>query len=438
MNNIVAIVGRPNVGKSTLFNRLTSSRKAIVDELSGVTRDRHYGTVNWTGREFTLIDTGGYIKGSEDVFEGEIRKQVELAIQEANVILFVVDTITGITDLDEIVATMLRKSKKPVMVIANKVDNFDRIADASVFYRFGFEDLFNISSINGSGTGDMLDRLVALLPEEDTNEDIVEDNIPHIAIVGRPNVGKSSLTNVLLGKERNIVTAVAGTTRDSISTRYNAFGFDFYLIDTAGLRKKTKVHEDLEFYAVMRSIRAIENADVCIVMIDAQEGIQAQDLNIIHLAQKNSKGLVIAINKWDLIADKDNKSTDAFEAKVKQKIAPFTDVPILFVSVKEKQRVLKILDAAIQVYKNRNKKIPTHKLNEVILPLIEAYPPPAIKGKYVRIKFCKQLPTHSPAFAFYCNLPQYVKEPYKRYLENKLREKFDFTGVPLKIFMRKK
>lgn len=438
MNNIIAIVGRPNVGKSTLFNRLTSSRKAIVDKISGVTRDRHYGTVDWSGKTFSIIDTGGYIKNSEDIFEEGIRKQVALAIDEASVILFVVDVVTGITDLDELMASILRKSNKPVIVIANKVDNNNRRPEASVFYSFGYENVMNISAINGSGTGDMLDKLLELMPEEDPEQTEQHKDLPQIAVVGRPNVGKSSLINVMLGKERNIVNPKAGTTRDAISTYYSAYGFEFNLVDTAGLRKRAKVHEDLEFYSVMRSVRAIENSDVCIVMIDVNEGIQAQDLNIIYLVKKNSKGLVLALNKWDTIEDKSQKKIKEILEYVKYKLAPFNDVPILFVSVKEKQRVLKIFHEAIQVFKNRTNTISTHKLNTIMLPLIESHSPPSIKGKYVRIKFCKQLPTHSPAFAFYCNLPQYVRESYKRYLENQLREQFNFKGVPLKIFMRKK
>jgi GTP-binding protein len=438
MGNIVAIVGRPNVGKSTLFNRITESRHAIVDEASGVTRDRHYGQAEWAGKEFTLIDTGGYIRGSEDVFEGEIRKQVELAIEEADIVVFVLDVTVGITDLDEQVTNLLRKSDKKIFLVANKVDNHERIAEASEFYSLGLGDVHCVSSINGSGTGELLDAMVQEMTTEEELEEEEEEQIPRFAIVGRPNVGKSSLVNQLLGKERNIVTPVAGTTRDAIGTHYNAYGFDFMLVDTAGLRKKEKVHENLEFYSVMRSIRAIENSDVCLVMIDATEGLESQDLNIIGLAIKNRKGVVILINKWDLVADKDNKTAREFEEKVKRKLAPFNDVPILFTSVKTKQRVFKALEAAVKVYENRVKKIQTRKLNDVMLEAIEDYPPPAVKGKYIKIKYVTQLPTHAPSFAFFCNLPQYVKAPYKRYLENKLREHFDFTGVPVQIFIRKK
>ena len=434
MGNIVAIVGRPNVGKSTLFNRITESRHAIVDQSSGVTRDRHYSDAEWTGKKFTVIDTGGYVKGSDDVFEGEIRKQVEIAVEEADALLFVVDVTVGITDLDQQVADFLRRSDKNVLLVANKVDNNQRIAEASEFYTFGLGEVFCVSSINGSGTGELLDALVASLADKELQE--IPD-IPRLAIVGRPNVGKSSFVNQLLGVDRNIVTPVAGTTRDAIGTRYSAYGFDFILVDTAGLRKKEKVHEDLEFYSVMRSIRAIENSDVCLVMIDATEGVQSQDLNIIGLAQKNRKGVVIIINKWDLI-DKETNTAKEFEEKIKRKIAPFTDVPIIFTSVITKQRVFKALESALQVYQNRTKKIPTRKLNDVMLEAIKRFPPPAVKGKYVKIKFVNQLPTHAPSFAFYCNLPQYVREPYKRYLENQLREHFDFTGVPVQIFIRKK
>jgi GTP-binding protein len=435
MGNIVAIVGRPNVGKSTLFNRITESRHAIVDEASGVTRDRHYGKGEWAGKEFTVIDTGGYIKGSEDVFEGEIRKQVELAIEESDVVFFVVDVAVGITDLDEQVTSLLRKAKKKIFLIANKVDNHERIAEASQFYSLGLGEVYCVSSINGSGTGELLDDMAAGFEKEEEEEG---PDIPRFAIVGRPNVGKSSLVNQLLGKERNIVTPVAGTTRDAIGTHYNAFGFDFTLVDTAGLRKKEKVHEDLEFYSVMRSIRAIENSDVCLVMIDATEGLESQDLNIIGLAIKNRKGVVILINKWDLIPDKGTKTAKEFEERVKHKLAPFNDVPILFTSVLTKQRVFKALEVAVKVYENRIKKIATRKLNDVMLEAVAEYPPPAVKGKYIKIKYVTQLPTHAPSFAFFCNLPQYVKEPYKRYLENQLRDHFDFTGVPIKIFIRKK
>lgn len=437
MANIVAIVGRPNVGKSTLFNRLTESRGAIVDPTSGVTRDRHYGKAEWTGREFTVIDTGGYIKGSDDIFEEEIRKQVEIAIEEATHVIFLVDVIEGITEYDKEVANLLRKKcRKPLFVVANKVDNNERKLQIPEFYEFGLGEVFGISAVNGSGTGEFLDALVKTF--NDDNEEDIDDEIPRIAIVGRPNVGKSSLLNALLGKERNIVTPIAGTTRDAIDTRFTAFGHDLILIDTAGLRKKSKVDEDLEFYSVMRSIKAIEYCDVCLLLIDATQGIESQDLNIFHLAERNRKGIVILVNKWDLVENKDSKTLKRFEEEIRNRIAPFRDVPILFTSTITKQRILKALETAMEVYKNRTKKIPTHHLNEVMLPIIDYYPPPAVKGKYIKIKYCTQLPTHSPTFAFYCNLPQYIKEPYKRYLENQLREKFNFTGVPIQIFFRKK
>jgi GTP-binding protein len=436
MGNIVAIVGRPNVGKSTLFNRLTESRSAIVDEASGVTRDRHYGKVDWNGKDFTLIDTGGYVKGSDDIFEDEIRKQVIISIEECDLIIFVVDVTIGITDLDQTVANLLRRANKKVILVSNKVDNNARIPDSSVFYGLGIaDDIFNVSSVNGSGTGELLDEVVNNLkdiPEEDD-----DDGIPRLAIVGRPNVGKSSLLNALIGEERNIVTDVAGTTRDSITTHYNAFGFDLKLIDTAGLRKKGKVSEDIEFYSVMRAVRSIENADVCLLLIEALEGVMAQDMNIFNLAIKNKKGVVILVNKWDLV-EKGTNTMKAFEEEIKKKIAPFTDVPIIFTSVINKQRIHQALEEVVKVYENRVKKIPTSKLNETMLEIVNQYPPPALKGKWIKIKFVTQLPTHAPAFAFFCNLPQYVKEPYKRFLENKLREKFDFKGVPIQIFMRKK
>jgi GTP-binding protein len=434
MANIVAIVGRPNVGKSTLFNRITESRKAIVDEQSGVTRDRHHAHATWSGREFTIIDTGGYISGSEDVFEGEIRKQVEISIQEANVILFVVDVTAGITDLDDVVADMLRRSKKKVFIIANKVDNNERWGESAVFHSFGLGAPYNISSLSGSGTGDLLDDVIAAFHDGDDEE----IDIPKFAIVGRPNVGKSSLVNALIGKEANIVTDIAGTTRDALGTRYNAFGFDFMLTDTAGLRKKGKVDEDVEFYSVMRSIRAIENSDVCILLIEADKGVMAQDLNILQLALKNKKGLVIMVNKWDLIADKGTNTMRDFKNAILEKIAPFNDVPIIFTSVTEKQRILNVLEEAVHVYQNRIRKIPTNKLNKVMLPIIEAVPPPAVKGKYIKIKFINMLPTYKPTFVFYCNLPQYIKESYKRFVENKLRENFDYTGVPIQLFFREK
>lgn len=435
MSNIVAIVGRPNVGKSTIFNRLTESRKAIVDAQAGVTRDRHYGKTEWNGHTFSLIDTGGYIKGSEDVFEDEIRKQVKLAIDEASVILFVVDVTDGITEDDKIVANILRRSKKKVFVVSNKVDNSMRQGLSGEFYALGLGDPYNISAISGSGTGELLDEVVKTLDKEP--QETEEITIPKFAIVGRPNVGKSSFVNALLGKERNIVTPVAGTTRDSINTRYTAFGHDFILVDTAGIRKKSKVEEDLEFYSVMRSIRAIEDCDVCLLLIDAQLGLEAQDLNIFHLAENNRKGIVIVVNKWDLI-EKDTHTTKQYEEKIREKIAPFRDVPIIFTSALTKQRVLKAIETAEKVYENRIKSIKTRELNDVMLEIIERQPPPATKGKHVKIKFITQLPTHAPTFAFYCNLPQYVTENYIRFLENRLREHFDFTGVPIQLFMRKK
>lgn len=435
MSNIVAIVGRPNVGKSTFFNRMVGGRDAIVDEFSGVTRDRHYGKSIWNGVEFNIVDTGGYVEDSDDVFDAEIRKQVVIAIEEANVIVFVVDVTTGIIDLDIEVAQLLRKSSKPVILAVNKVDNHDRNHLATEFYSLGLGEYFCVSSMNGSGTGDLLDEIVSHLPLEKPKDD--NEGLPRFAVVGRPNAGKSSFINALTGEERNIVTDIAGTTRDTNDIRYKSYGFEFVLVDTAGIRKKRKVHEDLEFYSVMRAIRAIEASDVCFIMIDAVEGIGAQDLNIIGLAHKNHKGIVIMINKWDLIK-KDTNTAKEYEKNLKKKLEPFTDVDVLFVSVKEKQRLLKALELGVQVFNNRTRKIPTSKLNEFLQPILERQPPPAIKGKYVRIKYVMQLPTHFPAFAFYCNLPQYVKDPYKRFLENKLREKFDFTGVPMELWFRDK
>lgn len=436
MVNIVAIVGRPNVGKSTLFNRLTESRDAIVKEVSGVTRDRIYGKGEWNGKVFSVIDTGGYAVGSEDIFEGEIRRQVDLAIEEATVIIFMVDVMSGIMDMDELVAKKLRKSGKPVIVAANKVDNTQRIGLSAEFYSFGLGDVFDISATNGTGTGEILD---AIVPYFNFDEDISreEDSLPKIAVVGRPNVGKSSLINALTGEERNIVTNISGTTRDSIHTRYKSFGFDFILIDTAGIRKKTKVHEDIEYYSVLRSIRTIENADVCIVMIDASEGIQKQDLSIYYIAEKNSKGIVVVVNKWDLV-EKDHTTMKAYEAKLREDLAPFNDVPIIFTSVLTKQRIYQAIEAAIRVNENRTKRISTSVMNEVLLPIIHATPPAAVKGKYIKIKYVQQLPTYSPAFAIFCNLPQYVQDSYKRFIENKLRKEFDFEGVPIKVFFRKK
>jgi GTP-binding protein len=436
MSNIVAIVGRPNVGKSTLFNRLTESRQAIVDEASGVTRDRHYGKVEWAGKEFTLIDTGGYVKGSGDIFEEEIRKQVIIAIEEADLLIFVVDVTSGLTDLDEQVANVLRRSKKKIILVSNKVDNNSRIPDSSVFYGMGISDeIFNVSSVSGSGTGELLDEVVKNLEEKPEDED--EDGLLKLAIVGRPNVGKSSLTNALLGNERNIVTSIAGTTRDAISTRFSAFGFDMKLIDTAGLRKRGKVEEDLEFYSVMRSIRAIENSDICLLMIEASEGIMAQDLNILSLIVKNKKGVVIVVNKWDIV-EKESNTSKEYEEAIRHRLAPFNDIPIVFTSVTKKQRVIKALEEVVKVYENRTRKIVTSKLNDLMLPIILKYPPPAIKGKYIKIKFVSMLPTLAPTFVFYCNLPQYVKDPYKRFLENKIRENYRYSGVPIQIFMRKK
>ncbi|MFT5819222.1 MAG: GTP-binding protein [Crocinitomix sp.] len=436
MSNIVAIVGRPNVGKSTLFNRLTGSRTAIVEQISGVTRDRIYGTSEWNGVEFSVIDTGGYVQGSDDIFEEEIRKQVEIAIEEAGVILFVVDVTVGIADLDEAVMNLLRKSKKPFLLVANKVDNSARANDAYEFYSLGVEEIFNISANNGSGTGDLLDSLVKNFTVEEAPED--DTGIPRIAVVGKPNVGKSSFINAITGEERNIVTPISGTTRDSIDTRFNLFGFDFKLIDTAGIRKKSKVHEDLEFYSVIRSIRSIEYSDVCIFMVDATEGIQKQDLNIFYVIEKNRKGVVVLINKWDLISDKGTMSTKEYEDKVREQLAPFKDVPILFTSTITKQRLHKALEKAMEVNENRIQKIPTSELNNFCLAIIEKNPPPALKGKYIKIKFATQLPTHAPAFAFFCNLPQYIPESYKRFLENKLRAHYNFEGVPIRIFFRKK
>jgi len=435
MGNIVAIVGRPNVGKSTFFNRLTETRQAIVDETSGVTRDRHYGKVIWNGHEFSIIDTGGYVTNSDDVFEEEIRKQVMLAIEEADVVLFLVDVISGITDLDQTIASMLRKINKPVLLVVNKVDNSTRLYDASVFYGLGLGDYSALSSINGSGTGDMLDRLTSMF--ETRVEEEEEEEVPKIAVVGRPNVGKSSLVNALIGEERNIVTPISGTTRDSIHTRYTKFNHDFYLVDTAGLRKKGKVKEDLEFYSVMRSVRAIEYADICMLLIDATIGIESQDVNIFHLIERTRKGVVVLINKWDLV-DKETQTVKQFEAAIRKRLEPFVDVPILFISALTKQRIHKALELAIEVYKNRQVRIPTSRLNEVMQQAIEEYHPPSVKGKFIKIKYVTQLPTHAPAFAFYCNLPQYIREPYKRYLENQIRKHFNFTGVPIRIFMRKK
>jgi len=437
MGNLVAIVGRPNVGKSTLFNRLTKTRQAIVNDEAGTTRDRQYGKTEWLGREFSIVDTGGWVVNSDDIFEEEIRKQVLLAVEEADVILFVVDVLNGITDLDTQVATILRRTQKPVLVVANKTDNHDLQYNAPEFYALGLGEPYCISAMTGSGTGDLLDLIVGNFKKE--TSELLDEDIPRFAVVGRPNAGKSSIINAFIGEERNIVTEIAGTTRDSIYTRYNKFGFDFYLVDTAGIRKKGKVSEDLEYYSVIRSIRAIENSDVCILMIDATRGVESQDLNIFSLIQKNSKGLVVVVNKWDLVQDKTNKAIKEFENAIRTRFAPFVDFPIVFGSALTKQRILKVLEEAEKVYKNRAVKIPTAKLNEEMLPLIEAYPPPSNKGKYIKIKYVTQLPnTQIPSFVFFANLPQYVKEPYKRFLENKMREKWDMTGTPIKIYIRQK
>lgn len=434
MGNIVAIVGRPNVGKSTLFNRLIQRREAIIDAVSGVTRDRHYGKTDWNGHEFSVIDTGGYVVGSDDVFEVEIDKQVKLAIDESDAIIFMVDVQSGVTGMDEDVAKLLRKVKKPVFLVVNKVDSSKSNADAVEFYSLGLGDYYTIASINGSGTGDLLDAIVESLPD---NEEEMVDDLPRFAIVGRPNAGKSSFINSLIGEERYIVTDIAGTTRDSIDTKYNRFGFEFNLIDTAGIRKKSKVKEDLEFYSVMRSVRAIEHSDVCILIVDATRGFEGQDQNIFWLAQKNKKGVVILVNKWDLV-EKDTHTTKQFEEKIRQEIAPFTDVPIIFISALTKQRIFKAIETAVEVFENRKKKIATSKLNETMLEIIQQNTPPAYKGKYIKIKYCMQLPTPTPQFVFFANLPQYIREPYKRYLENKLREIYDFNGVPIVIYFRKK
>ena len=436
MSNIVAIVGRPNVGKSTLFNRLIKRREAIVDAVSGVTRDRNYGKSEWNGREFSVIDTGGYVRGSDDIFEGEIRKQVELAIDEADVIIFVVDVEEGITPMDDAVAKLLRKVTKPVLLAVNKVDNAMREKDAIEFYNLGLGEYFTIASISGSGTGELLDELVKVLPElpEVTEE---EAALPRFCVVGRPNAGKSSFINALIGEDRNIVTDIAGTTRDSIDTKYNRFGFDFNLVDTAGIRKKSKVKEDLEFYSVMRAVRTIEYSDVVILMVDATRGFESQDQNIFWLADKNRKGVIILINKWDLVEKETNTMRD-FEAQVRRQIAPFTDVPIIFTSVLTKQRLLKAIETAVEVFENRKRRISTSKLNETMLEIVQQNSPPATKGKFVKIKYCMQLPTPTPQFAFFSNLPQYVKDPYKRYVENQLREHYNFSGVPITIYFRQK
>ncbi|MCP9199647.1 ribosome biogenesis GTPase Der [Gramella sp. GC03-9] len=434
MGNIVAIVGRPNVGKSTFFNRLIQRREAIVDSVSGVTRDRHYGKTDWNGHRFSLIDTGGYVKGSDDVFEAEIDRQVELAIDEADAIIFMVDVESGVTPMDEDVAKLLRKVEKPVLLAVNKVDNNKRLENAVEFYSLGLGEYFPIASTNGSGTGDLLDAVVEALPEVEDEE---ENELPRFAVVGRPNAGKSSFINALIGEERYIVTDIAGTTRDSMDTRYNRFGFEFNLVDTAGIRRKSKVKENLEFYSVMRSVRAIENCDVCLLVLDATRGFDGQVQNIFWLAHRNHKGIVILVNKWDLV-DKETNTLKEYEAMIRREIEPFTDVPIVFISVLTKQRVFKAIETAVKVFESRSKKIKTRQLNDIMLPIIEKNPPPAYKGKYVKIKFCTQLPTPHPQFAFFCNLPQYIRDPYKRFIENKLRQEFDFQGVPITIYFRKK
>jgi GTP-binding protein len=436
MNNIVAIVGRPNVGKSTLFNRLIQRREAIVDSTAGVTRDRNYGKSEWNGKEFSVIDTGGYIRGSDDVFEAEIRKQVELAIDEADVIIFVVDVEEGVTPMDDAVAKMLRKVTKPVLLAVNKVDNAMREKDALEFYNLGLGEYYTFASISGSGTGDLLDALIKAFPEKEEFVD-TDSELPRFAVVGRPNAGKSSFINALIGKDRYIVTDIAGTTRDAIDTKFDRFGFEFNLVDTAGIRRKAKVKEDLEFYSVMRSVRAIEHADICILIIDATRGFEGQDQSIFWLAEKNRKGVIILVNKWDLV-EKDTMSTRDYEVKIREQLEPFTDVPILFVSALTKQRLLKALEASVQVFENRKQRIPTSKFNDYMLKVIEGYPPPALKGKYVKIKYCMQLPTPTPQFVFFANLPQYVKDPYKRFLENKIREHWDLSGVPIDIYIREK
>ncbi len=433
--SLVAIVGRPNVGKSTLFNRLVGQRQAIVDATAGTTRDRHYGKTDWNGKEFSVIDTGGYAVNSDDIFEEDIRRQVLLAIEEADLILFMVEVSTGITDLDMMMADVLRRSGKRVIVVCNKVDNYDLIYLSYEFHALGLGEPYCISSMSGSGTGDLMDAILAALPEDARAEQ--EEELPRITIVGRPNVGKSSMTNALLGEERNIVTDIAGTTRDSIHTRYNKYGMDFYLVDTAGMRKKGREMEDLEFYSVMRSIRAIENSDVCILMLDAQQGLESQDLNIHNLIVRNRKGCVIVVNKWDLV-EKESNTMKEWRAFLEKKLAPFNDIPIVFASALNKQRILEVLQQAIRVYNSRRRRIPTSELNDYILPIIEDYPPASTKGKYIRIKYATQLPTPTPQFAFFVNLPQYIKEPYRRYLENKIRERWDFSGVPMQIYFRQK
>ena len=437
MANLVAIVGRPNVGKSTLFNRLTQSRRAIVSDTAGTTRDRQYGKCSWNAKEFSVVDTGGWVVKSDDIFEDAIRRQVLVATEEADLVLFLVDVTTGVTDWDEDVATILRRAKLPVILVANKVDNSSEYYEAAEFYKLGIGEPQCISAATGGGTGDLLDMIVDKLPQE--NPETIEDEIPRFAVVGRPNAGKSSIINAFIGEDRNIVTEIAGTTRDSIYTRFDKFGFDFYLVDTAGIRRKNKVSEDLEFYSVMRSIRAIENSDVCILMLDATRGVEAQDMNIFQLIQKNNKSLVVVVNKWDLVEEKSQKVIDTFEAAIRNRMAPFVDFPIIFASALTKQRIFRVLETAKQVYLNRKARVGTSKLNEVMLPLIEAYPPPSTKGKYIKIKYCTQLPnTQIPSFVFYANLPQYVKENYRRFLENKIRENWSMHGCPINVFIRQK
>lgn len=439
MGQLVAIVGRPNVGKSTLFNRLTQTRRAIVDETAGTTRDRQYGKVDWNGREFSIVDTGGWVVNSEDIFEEEINKQVHLAIEQADEVLFVVDAMNGVTDLDDHVAEILRRSKKPVILVANKVDSNEWLYNIAEFYSLGLGEPYPVSAVSGFGTGDLLDEIVKKLPEMDEDEANRLEELPKFAIVGRPNAGKSSLINAFIGEDRHIVTDIAGTTRDSIYTRYNKFGFEFYLVDTAGIRKKAKVNEDIEYYSVIRSIRAIEASDVCILMIDATRGIEAQDANIFSLIQKNKKGLVVCVNKWDLVEDKSQQAIDHFESAIRSRFAPFSDFPIIFGSALTKQRIHKVLETAEEVYENRHRQVPTARLNEIMLDAIAAYPPPSNKGKFIKIKYITQLKEQRiPTFVFFCNLPQWVKEPYRRYLENKIRENWNFTGTPINIFMREK
>jgi GTP-binding protein len=438
MGFTLAITGRPNVGKSTFFNRLLEQRKAIVDDVSGVTRDRQYGVADWAGKTFNVIDTGGFVAGSDDVFEREIRKQVMIAVEEANAIIFMVDAATGITELDNSMAEMLRRSTKPVFLVVNKVDNHDRLLEASEFYSLGFENIFFISSISGTGTGEILDAVTGLITDKASDEAATENTLPKFAIIGQPNTGKSSLLNALIGQERTIVSDIAGTTRDTIHTHYNLFNKEFILIDTAGIRRKTKVHEDLEFYSVIRAIKAVDEADICLLMLDAGKGITAQDLAIFALAVKKGKGIVVLVNKWDLVEEKKTNTTKDYEKELKKRLAPFSDVPVIFISVTEKQRIFKSIETALEVYENRQRKIPTSQLNEVMLKAVESYHPPVVRGNSIKIKYVTQLPTHTPTFAFFCNYPDDIKTPYKNYLENQLREKFKFSGVPVRLFFRKK